>query len=266
MGLGIKRKFIYIISNVIIYISGESRKSKRILRNYKERYKGDRCFIVCNGPSLKANDLDMLKDEVTFACNRVYGIYPKTEWRPTFYALFDEGVAKLEGILEGVNSTPAEIKFFRGQAKLIYPKFNGSSCYIHSWYNRKYLKKPRFSENLEKGIYTIGTTTYALIEIAHYMGFNRIYIIGADHYYKNMINEDGKVTIDANAKSYFGNMEDTSQTAPAGIWEMEIAYKYAEKYSREHGFRIYNATRGGHLEVFERVDLDELLVKDTLIR
>ncbi len=40
---------------------------------------------------------------------------------------------------------------------------------------------------------------------------------------------------------------------------MEVAYEYAEKYSREHGFRIYNATRGGYLEVFERVNLNDVL-------
>jgi hypothetical protein len=38
----------------------------------------------------------------------------------------------------------------------------------------------------------------------------------------------------------------------------EKYYAYAERYSRDHGFRIYNATRGGELEVFERVDFDGL--------
>ena len=36
------------------------------------------------------------------------------------------------------------------------------------------------------------------------------------------------------------------------------AYKKAEIYSRRNDFRIFNATRGGKLEVFERVDFDSL--------
>ena len=42
--------------------------------------------------------------------------------------------------------------------------------------------------------------------------------------------------------------------------EMKIfrSYQIAEEYSRTHGFRIFNATRGGCLEVFERVDFDLL--------
>ena len=39
---------------------------------------------------------------------------------------------------------------------------------------------------------------------------------------------------------------------------MKVAFEFAEEYSKEHGFRIYNATRGGALEAFERVDFDSL--------
>ena len=43
------------------------------------------------------------------------------------------------------------------------------------------------------------------------------------------------------------------------VVEMTRAYISAEKYSREHGFRIFNATRGGKLEVFERVNFDTII-------
>ena len=36
------------------------------------------------------------------------------------------------------------------------------------------------------------------------------------------------------------------------------AYKIAKKYAETHGIKIYNATRGGEMEVFERVDFDSL--------
>ena len=39
---------------------------------------------------------------------------------------------------------------------------------------------------------------------------------------------------------------------------MVLAYKSAKKYADSHGIRIYNATRGGKLEVFERIDFDSL--------
>lgn len=44
----------------------------------------------------------------------------------------------------------------------------------------------------------------------------------------------------------------------AATWEMDIAYEYAQKFAKENNIHIFNATRGGHLEVFERVAFDSL--------
>ena len=82
-----------------------------------------------------------------------------------------------------------------------------------------------------------------------------------DNRYKFGMTRDGRVFRNKGVCNYFGEDvkdEPLPQTAPA-TWEMDVAYEYAEKFSREHGFRIYNATRGGFLEKFERVDLDEVL-------
>ena len=35
-------------------------------------------------------------------------------------------------------------------------------------------------------------------------------------------------------------------------------YCVVKKYAQEHGIKIQNATRGGKLEIFERVNLDDL--------
>ena len=59
-----------------------------------------------------------------------------------------------------------------------------------------------------------------------------------------------------------GDTQVSNESTAAAVWEMDAAYEYADKYSREHGFRIYNATRGGFLEKFERVSLDELLTSE----
>ena len=36
---------------------------------------------------------------------------------------------------------------------------------------------------------------------------------------------------------------------------MNKSYAAARKYADHSGIKIYNATRGGHLEVFERINL-----------
>ena len=96
------------------------------------------------------------------------------------------------------------------------------------------------------------------------MGFDEIYLLGMDNRYKFSQLRDGTIIRNEGVCNYFGEEakeEPLPKTAPE-TWEMDVAYEYAEKYSREHGFRIYNATRGGFLEKFERVNLDEVLSQE----
>ena len=37
------------------------------------------------------------------------------------------------------------------------------------------------------------------------------------------------------------------------------SYEVVKQYESKYNFRVYNATRGGMLEVFDRVDLDKIL-------
>ena len=42
---------------------------------------------------------------------------------------------------------------------------------------------------------------------------------------------------------------------------VERAFQSAKLYAENHGIKIYNATRGGKLEIFERADFDLLMNK-----
>jgi hypothetical protein len=136
---------------------------------------------------------------------------------------------------------------------------------LHTNISRELLDDPRFSLDCEKIIYDIATVTYYSLQLAAYMGFEEIYLLGMDNRYAFSMQRDGTIVRNEGVCDYFGE-ESLGQEQPMpkwapATWEMDVAYAYAEKYSREHGFRIYNATRGGYLEAFERVDLDDILYK-----
>ena len=42
------------------------------MNELKNKHKGERCFIVCNGPSLTKKDLAKLDGEVTFGTNLIF--------------------------------------------------------------------------------------------------------------------------------------------------------------------------------------------------
>lgn len=265
----VKQEIRYCHSSLACVLNGRRCQGQDILEHYHNLYDGDRCFILGNGPSLTVEDLSKIKDEVTFASNAIYKIFDKTDWRPTYYSIFDEGAGDNKQLVDEINFSSGQnqndhfkMKFFREQGYWVYKHFNEPKCMIHTWHSRKYLDNPQFSEDLTKGLYTIATVTYANMQIARWMGFKKIYLLGMDDRYAFSQLRDGTIVRNEGVKSYFGEDIATGpipKSAPA-TWEMDAAYEYAEKYSRAHGFRIYNATRGGYLEKFERVNLDDVLL------
>ena len=90
------------------------------LRKLKGIHEGKRCFIIGNGPSLKADDLTMIKDnrEISFAFNRIFHIFSETDWRPTYYISQDEKM--LAGSQKEVRDLEAEIKFIPAELEWYY--------------------------------------------------------------------------------------------------------------------------------------------------
>lgn len=263
----VKQRKIYIYLDVnlkalygrfVIFISGQGRKSKKYLKSIKNSYKGERCFIICNGPSLKADDLDKIVNEVSFACNRIYKIFPETKWRPTFFGMIDEGVMESEDVIENVNAIKCKKKFFLDKGYYASKKIQGDKCYMHAVFTRKLFDNPKFSDELTKRVYSFATVTYMQIQIAAYMGFKEIYLLGADNSYAKEKDKDGNIIIHEGAKSYFGAQTNFENKVVAATWELNVAFSFAEQYSKQKDFKIFNATRGGMLECFERVNFDSL--------
>ena len=81
----------YVIRNF-----SKSKYAKK-LKLFHNIYRGETCFIIGNGPSLKAEDLEMIyqKGIPTFAFNRIYLMFDKTQWRPTYYISQDEKTLRI---------------------------------------------------------------------------------------------------------------------------------------------------------------------------
>lgn len=253
----VKRKCKDYMSSFLFLLSENRRNSKSFLREIKKFHKGERCFIVCNGPSLMPSDLDIIhkNKDISFACNKIDKIFTQTSWRPTYYAVLDETYQ--HSLIDTMQSMPSEIKFFRKSSYLTTRNIKGKKIFLHAIGGKGLLSKPKFSRNCESRIYTIATTTYALIQLAVYMGIKEIYIIGCDNSYGREIQKDGSIINKGNI-SYFSGSNEEDQSIPASIWQMNIAYEYARQYADANDIQIYNATRGGNLNAFERVDFDKL--------
>lgn len=248
----------YKIIKFIKRIEFEHSNNVKILKSLKNKYENQRCFIIGNGPSLKVEDLDKLKNEITFGFNRIYYMFDKTNWRPTFYC--SEDIKIIQNSIEEINNLDLKYKFIPLILRDDYKIHINLATHFNQIYNKDISKMPKFSNDICKYIACGGTVTYSAIQIAAYMGFKEIYLIGVDHSFARYKDKNGNIIEDKNAKDYFCDEynKDKDKLNIPRLDESTLAYMKAEEYSRQHGFRIYNATRGGKLEVFERVNFDEL--------
>ncbi len=228
---------------------------------YKDIHKGRRIFVIGNGPSLTIEDLNRLheKSEICIGVNKIYRVYDKTPWRADYLGITDwrgiqfcrDEIFQVEGkIFLGDNTFHCEICDFIPDAQ-----------YFHLRTEEFMPNYARFSNDFTKGFYGGATVTYDFsIQLAAYMGAKEIYLLGVDN----------NISLSSNwKKSHFIENYYTDNEVEmfelmgitAASFETEKVikqYQTAEKYSRKHGFRIFNATRGGNLEVFQRVNFDNL--------
>ena len=237
----------------------EKTRDGRRLARLKDLHAGRRCFIIGNGPSLTAEDLDALAahGEITFAFNRIYHIFDQTRWRPTYYISQDEKM--LAGCAGEVTDLAAEIKFIPAEAKW-YHGIEIPGCQLFHLIGQKKGMEPVFSENIPHGISNSNTVVFSAMQFAVYMGIREIYLIGVDHHFHTSVNDKGEIVVDPTAKDYFSDKynPDKDKLYIPNTDASTLTYIAAKRYADTHGVRVCNATRGGKLEVFERVDLDSL--------
>lgn len=221
------------------------------LRKIKNSAKRKRCFIVATGPSLIKEDLELLEDEVTFGVNSIFLMYDKTDWRPTYYVCTDAGYFKKiydEYHFDIANLSKKDIFLNRASKKIVVAGKKVHYIAFSNW-NRVYdFEDYQFTEDVVHGLYAFGTVTNIVMAIAMYMGFEEIYLIGADC---------------SNLNQHFVNdvtdREKTDSYVDKNVQIQIKGYTAMNKETGKRGIRVYNATRGGALEIFKRVALEDVL-------
>lgn len=218
-----------------------------VIESSKNKYSGERCFIVATGPSLRTEDLDVLKAQniITFSVNTIFKAFKQTSWRPTYYVTDDYRAIRENSKL--IESIPEIASFVGDTCKLFWDESHSEKIIkYHKHYEYFGDRLPKFTEDFSRKSYTGLTVTYTCIQLAAYMGFTEIYLLGVDCNYIN------------NSRNNYFFQSDKKDSFDHQVDKTVLAYKAARKYADAHGIKIYNATRGGMLEVFERVDFDSL--------
>lgn len=265
--------FTYLIRKLLFYIAYKGLPildNDKFLLSLKNRHKGQRVFIIGTGSSLRLEDLEKLKDEITFSCNKIYLSFDQIDWRPTYYFAIDSLFLKQN--YKNINKLNGFKKIFPWVAKFWCKGINNAHFYNLIWENldweKPYSKNPKFGLNPLKGLYFGSTVTYSMIQMAYYMGVREMYLLGIDFDYNvPKENEIGDIAFKEGSlnKNHFHSSyyEKEEMLYPPNLHRHKKSYLSAKEKMDELGAKIFNATRGGRLEIFPRVDFDSLFKTKT---
>ena len=237
------------------YLHPWRRESIKRLKQFKDIYKGKRAFIIGNGPSLKQTDLIKLKNEITFGMNRIYIAFPEMGFQTSYFV--------------SINNLVIE-QFHQDILDLSMPKFlawrshqyfspNLSIEKIPTFLYTSYTG-PKFSKDVAGRVWEGATVTTVALQLAYHMGISQVILIGVDHNFTSKGEANQTVTSQGDDPNHF-----TSNYFGQGVkWQLpdldtsEIGYMMARDAYQKNNREVLDATVGGKLNIFPKVEYNSL--------
>lgn len=206
-------------------------------------------------------DLDRVSAYHGFGVNKIYLAFPHTIWRPTYYVIADKRIA------EEVRDDVYRIECQRFVEKWAYGPLKGKGRWnvlrdlVHGE-----VRTNSFSRDLLNGAGGGATVLYACLQIAYYMGYTKVVLLGVDFSYGNLmptgeISKSGELLVTAQSGAYFTK----DYSAPGRVLsaprydEQRAAFKNAYEAYTKDGRILVNASRRTELDVIPRRNLEDVL-------
>ena len=220
------------------------------LQALRDRHLGQRCFIIGNGPSLKNTDLTLLKKDFTFGLNRIYLLFEQMGFATTYSVSVNRLV--IEQCAKDLANMPCP-KFISWDGRDLI-QFTDDMMFLHS------RSQPTFHTDITQGIWEGSTVTYVAMQVAYYLGFQKVILVGVDHSFATQGKPHTTVVSQGDDPNHF----DPQYFGKGFRWQLpdletsELAYRIARWQFGLAGREIVDATIGGHLQVFPKVGYESL--------
>jgi hypothetical protein len=227
------------------------RDSIHRLAELRDRHHGKRCFLIGNGPSLKQTDLSRLKGEYTLGTNRIYLAFPDLGFSTSYYLSVNDLVVE-QCAADIQQLTMPRFISWRSH-KWLQPQEN--LYFIHTTYTGE-----KFARDLRERVWEGGTVTYTALQAAFFLGFSKVILVGVDHNYVTQGKPNETVVSEGDDPNHFhpGYFGKGFRWQLPDLVQWEDAYRLARRTYEGAGRQVVDATIGGKLRVFERVEYDSL--------
>jgi hypothetical protein len=227
----------------------DGRQNQAQLREFKNAHSGKRCVIIGNGPSLRNTDLSLLRDEYTFGLNRIYLMFDELGFTTSYHVATNQLVVQqyaneLQDIQSPLFTVDQNRSFLADR-----PRTHYLTPVIGPW----------FSRDASRGVWEGHTVTFVAMQLAYYMGFSTVILVGVDHRFAAKGTPNQLVQSGGPDASHF----DPSYFAKGFKWHLpdldnsEVAYRLAQDFFGKDGRRIIDCTVNGALNVFPKVALED---------
>ena len=238
---------------------------------FKDKHKGQRCFVIANGPSLKTQDISPLENEITFVMSGFWQHPVIEQWQPTYYCICDpvyfDGSEPMKKFFASMTARSKQSTFFAplfGRRVLkeqrLLPPDRTYLVAFRGDLNGAEIKDLDFAKFVPSAM----SVSQFCLMAAIYMGCSPIFLLGFDHdwlshrgtyvhFYEGLggLEEHPEVHPELKDHSYKVVME-----CALVIWR---GYESLLALARRKGIRILDATNGGFLDVFEPTDYEQLV-------
>lgn len=245
--------FVHLPELPSAYLHPWRRESMHRLAEIKDIHKGQRAFIIGNGPSLKQTDLGKLRNEITFGLNRIYLMFPQLGFGTTYFVTVNDLV--IEQTAADISSLPMP-KFLSWRSHRFFPKIEPApATFLYTTYDN-----PTFARDARYRLWESATVTYVTLQLAFHMGFDQVILVGVDH----SGSVPGKPNTTIVSQGDDPNHFNPNYFGKGFRWQLpdfetsEIGYRLARQAYESAGRQVLDATLGGKLTIFPKVDYADM--------
>lgn len=196
-------------------------------------------------------DLSPLQNEITFGMNRIYLMFPELGFQTTYFLTVNSLV--IEQCAQDIRALPMP-KFLSWRSRnLIQP--SPEMYFLHTTYSG-----PGFTKDARKRIWEGATVTNVALQLAFFMGFEQVILIGVDHNYSAQGKPNTTVVSQGADTDHFhaGYFGKGFRWQLPDLDTSERGFQMARQAYQDAGRQVLDATVNGKLTIFPKVEFNSL--------
>ena len=229
--------------------------SDQDLHLLKNKYQGYPMLVVGNGPSLNVTPLEEFVTIPSIGMNKIELLFDRSIWRPSMIVCVNNLVVKQNWKNWLKRDIPVHLSW---KARHFIPSKQREKF---SFFLSK--RDILFSRNITKFLGSAVTVTFTALQYAYYMGADPVILVGVDHSFS--VTNGRKPNDIEKRKGEDINHFDPNYFAAGSYWGVpdldasEAGFRLAKEAFEMDGRKVYDATIGGKLDVFEKLDISDAI-------